>query len=896
MPRLRTRWLWLPVALSLAGAAAWLLRRSEDDPPPPPAHVVPAGATHALLVGCTEYPHLRTHLGDEAYEARVRLHGPANDVALLRTTLRDYLGVPDGQITTLVGWPADHAQRPTRANILGHLERLARETPRGGRVVFLFAGHGSQAPDQSRGDELDRLDELMLPADVERWDLGQGRVPGSITDDEVRTAFAALSARGVSTWALFDCCHAGTMVRGEQTRMRELPPSDLGVPSAQVERVPPSRPFLETGGGPLPGVAAFYAVQSNELAPEMTLPRSPWARGRQSHGLFTFLLSRTLMRFGGALSFRELSAHLRAAYAALPYPNVTPGAEGDLDLHVSGDAGAQGPNLILERSDDGWSLPAGSLRGLTAGTRLEAFRPGRLGDPEARLGTLTLESVTALASRCRPVDGDFVSDASDLPLRAPARVLTVAPGSTTIPLAIVDETGRTLTPEAFPPAVSWVFADPVLRARFPLVNAAQADWLLRVVPFDGTTRFGQPRLALEPAASMDLEAARSPRSSGREPVTGRGRECTSETLEDELAHLFRSASLRRAMRDDLAAPLPAGLEVEVDLHPHGQSEVGPLADDALVLPGDLVSVRLRNLSYADVDIGVLLVDAADVVQTVFPRRGESPRLTASDMDAHTLGPWPIGDDVFGREQLLVVAAPRKPGDPLLDLRFLGWQPLQAPTGAASVAGTRGSAQTASPAGEGAALVTRTWISRWGRPGIPTAYLTAAVALEPALTQQPEPGLRAPTFGDELRWHRAHVVPGEGRHADLLVLHGDGGSAALVDADGDAGLATKPVSTLAREAAENTLPTEATLLLLTSGARVAIYRRPISVDAETLVLLDADADGYAERRWVLVDGSWWSGRSWGPWLSTSHLGRDGVGVDGATRQRIALAWRLLAHRR
>ena len=54
-----------------------------------------------------------------------QLTGPQNDVRLMRDTLVKRFGVDRGRITELAGWPANTAQRPTRANILAALDRLA---------------------------------------------------------------------------------------------------------------------------------------------------------------------------------------------------------------------------------------------------------------------------------------------------------------------------------------------------------------------------------------------------------------------------------------------------------------------------------------------------------------------------------------------------------------------------------------------------------------------------------------------------------------------------------------------------------------------------------------------------------------------------------------------------
>lgn len=141
-----------------------------DDAVPLPLNVERQDSVYVLLVGCTEYPHLKE---------KWRLQGSENDVDLLHETFRDYLGVPEAHITVLKGLDA------TRDNILTALTRLADTVRKGDRVVFHFSGHGSKQIDTAEDrDELDEYDEILLPADVREYDGDKGAVPNCISDDE----------------------------------------------------------------------------------------------------------------------------------------------------------------------------------------------------------------------------------------------------------------------------------------------------------------------------------------------------------------------------------------------------------------------------------------------------------------------------------------------------------------------------------------------------------------------------------------------------------------------------------------------------------------------------------------------------------------------------------------
>lgn len=869
----------LLLALAIAmGAAGWwfFLRSDPDDAPPPPKRLLAATSTYALLVGCTEYPTLQSTMDAVSYEANVRLEGPENDVQLLRTTLRDYLGVPEAHITVLAGWPQQEAARPTKANILAHLARLSREVPKGGRVVFQFAGHGSQEPDQEQGDELDRLDELLLPADVEKWDRRIGAVPGSISDDELRAALSRLVEAGLSVWAILDCCHAGTAVRGSQVRMRELSPSVLGVPDAPVGRVAVPQSVLRDTAAPLSSVVAFYAVQSNQLAPEMVLPLSKTARHREPHGLLTFLLSRTLMRFGGALTFRELFRHVQAAYDALPYPGATPNAEGDLELIVSTETGAESRSLLLERDATGWSLDGGSLRGLTTGSIVEAFRPGGLGDPARRVGTLTVGSVGVLRSALLPVAGDFPTG-GDLPARLPGRLTHVAAGDVVVRLAVVDPEGRALPPEQHPAALRLVLAEPVMRARLPLVAPGDADWWLAVHPFDGTRADGADRLAL------------LPRRSG-----GVARETDADALEKELCWIFGSAAQRRIVDTALPPTLPTGVQASLAVERPGAADPVPFVPGSTLQPGDRFVLTVRNESYKDAYVLARYFDASDEVADL----GPAQVLTAADTGDVRLARGTLLDDVFGEVRLVVLAGEAKPGSAPPALGDVGCaSQVNRPQGVT----TRGPELVEGPLPGTASFA---WRIDWGKMGIPSIYNEGRTELvPPAVVGRAAGSGESALPGEGVRWTSARVVPGDGSRADLLLLWGDGGLGACVDADGDARMADRPTADLARDAAAGRLPVEVTVLLLASGERAARYRNPVSVEGTELVLLDtrgalpaAEAwhgDAQADRRWVLRDDTWNAGPAWGPWLSASHLGSAAGGLDATARGRVTAALRTLA---
>jgi hypothetical protein len=82
---------------------------------------------------------------------------------------------------------------------------LIEGTQPGDRVFFLYAGHGSQLPDDN-GDEGDGQDETVAPYDVNP-ETGSGEIRDDVFDEMI----AQLSGRRAVL--VFDSCHSGTISR-----------------------------------------------------------------------------------------------------------------------------------------------------------------------------------------------------------------------------------------------------------------------------------------------------------------------------------------------------------------------------------------------------------------------------------------------------------------------------------------------------------------------------------------------------------------------------------------------------------------------------------------------------------------------------------------------------------
>jgi hypothetical protein len=197
--------------------------------------------THrALIIGVSDYQLLpaRAEGGSGPFD----LEGPKNDVPRM-LKLAQQLGVSGTELRVLAngGTLPPGAKAPTRAAILEELQGLATRSGAGDQVLVYFSGHGAQSPDLE-GEEADGLDELMLPADIGKWQDDADMVENAISDDEFGAAIEAIRKRGAYVWVIVDSCHAGTALRGGPLT---LPPgfeskgvsaSALGVPSARLQK------------------------------------------------------------------------------------------------------------------------------------------------------------------------------------------------------------------------------------------------------------------------------------------------------------------------------------------------------------------------------------------------------------------------------------------------------------------------------------------------------------------------------------------------------------------------------------------------------------------------------------------------------------------------------------
>jgi hypothetical protein len=635
-----------------------------------------AGKVLAVLVGVSEYPTL---------DKRYQLEGPRNDVKRLRAVLQQR-GVAAQDLRVLADG-VDGAELPTRAAILGAWQQAAERARAGDVLVLYFAGHGSQQPADRRTpegrEEVDGLNEIILPRDVGPWANEKVAVANAIVDHELRHIVDAATAKGTFVWAIFDACHSATLVRSaadssSEVRYRQVAPGDLGIPARALDEAATrsSAPAPASSAPPVAasagGSAFFYAVQADQAAPEMLLPLGE--PGRTSHGLFSFTLARAL-ESGRPMSYRQLAQQVFSDYAAMNEARVTPLFSGSaLDRAVLDQPAPPVRQWALQR-DDGLSLRAGSLSDISVGT-VFAVVPGPLAAASEAIGFVRAESVESARTTLVPLAwaGKPVLDATAVPAGAHARLVK---SGVAYRLRVTVDAAACAARDC--PART---ALDRLRAAGTAGTGVEVEWLAPGTAADVTLRVLPDRVqVLAPSQQLRTDCARDgKRDCVPAPMLGLRVDpaARAEAVDGEIAALLhrigRATNLMRLAAAQPAAGFgSAGLELSLWLvKPGGAQPIGAERVPRL-RAGDVLELRLRNPGRIAVDATVLYTDANYGITALWPdASGVDNRLGPGDEHALRID---ITDESIGVERILTIAAEAQAKAERTDLSFLAQPPL-----------------------------------------------------------------------------------------------------------------------------------------------------------------------------------------------------------------------------
>lgn len=606
---------------------------------------------HALLIGASTYGNL---------DPQFWLKGPANDVRLVQTYLTTTAPVPfaPGNVRVLADG-IDGAQAPTLAAIRAAFADLSATVQPGDFVYVHFSGHGSQAPAADAEAELDGLDELFLPVDIGPWNDAIGAVQNALVDDEIGAMLDALTDKGADVWVVFDSCHSGTATRAapsgdDEVRVRQLPPEALGLSAdrmAEAESTsrgmddPRARPEAPVVAGIGKGsVVAFFAAQTNEVTPEKNMPKGK--PGRVPQGVFTWTLFEVLSEYPGA-TYGQVAQEVLRKYSTRRLALSTPLFEGDLDRVVF--AGEAAPRLAqwpATREGGDFTLPAGSLHGLTEGSRLVLLASAADGVDKA-LGEVTVLEAGTFTATAAAV-GDLPDE---LPRGLVARKvtsemdfsLTVAlPEPGTAPAAALDAAMAALA-DLSGPRVAFVEA------------GAEADLRLAVIP-------DSPRpdaLWVLPATGLAEDLSRTPSVSTADKTP----EVLAEVLGDTLGHMAKALNILK-MGDAVGGGNGPAVEVRLLTRTPENPTLAALDTGGVprLVPDDQLHVEVVNPTDGPVDVNVLYVGSDWSISHM-----HAARLQPGDRLRKGLR---ITDAAFGRDRMVVVVSPAKPQSAVENLAFL----------------------------------------------------------------------------------------------------------------------------------------------------------------------------------------------------------------------------------
>jgi hypothetical protein len=631
--------------------------RGVPEPPQPakPIPGAPASPRQALLVGVTKYDHL-----PEGHH----LSGPGNDVRLMRQFLQQrYQFAADG-IVSLTEEDGRPERRPTRANIEREFRRLAEGAHVGDQVVILLAGHGARQPADLDNREPDGIDEIFLPADVDRWQGFPEKVPHALVDKEIGKWLQAITSKKAYVWIIFDCCHSGTMARGIEVA-RELPPGLL-VPEEELDKARQRAAKREnTRGGPTEKPPAFvprepsdylvalYACRESETTPESPQPvESPTA---EYHGLLTYSLVDILTKSAASkapLTYRELVQRLQVRYAARPQGSPTPLVEGKAQgLVVLGTEQPQRPRLLLRRDRDVYTVNAGDLYGLTTGSVLAVYSPAGMDEEPKLLGHVRVVAIQPFEATVEPCGYGEAPRMKDLPPLCTCQPVAIDYGLRRFKMAVQVQEGQAAARGQLLKALK-----PLSDEKEGLVELVEdlqkAEWLV----------------CLDRGKVQLLEA-----SGNRVPFALPGPDSPDlgEALRHNLEKIFRARNLialSSRFEDQRYRSSPA-VDVEVEVLRHKEEkapgEVYPRPAGGWVFrPGDFISFRLKNRSASlPVDVTLLIIGSDFQIQPFYPKEGEVAKSLKPGESIDTPPPpGQIGSEPpFGPECLVVIAVPqRKP--------------------------------------------------------------------------------------------------------------------------------------------------------------------------------------------------------------------------------------------
>lgn len=277
----------------------------------------------ALLVGIGKYPEPGGWNGLSS----------ANDLEMMKNTLINQGFAPD-QILVLSD------EQATKTKILKAIQQEMLQKLKSGDIFYFhFSGHGQQSEDKNGDEQIDRLDECMVPYDSpKKFQPGVYEGENLITDDELGLAFENVRKKLGPTGhvvVVLDACHSGTGTRGfaqarGTTEIMASPDYLKKIQKVQLNKKESNKLQSESRGvleSQLAPMVSFFGASQNQLNYETTTEE-----GMQV-GSLSYAISKCLSNAPAGISYRGLFDKIRT-HMSVTAPLQQPQVEGELDMDV----------------------------------------------------------------------------------------------------------------------------------------------------------------------------------------------------------------------------------------------------------------------------------------------------------------------------------------------------------------------------------------------------------------------------------------------------------------------------------------------------------------------------------------------------------------------------------
>jgi hypothetical protein len=304
----------------------------------------------ALLIGINKYKYSDPKI--DFYN----LHGCLNDIHKMRNLLIGKFQFKPDDVKMLANEQATHD------GILNTIRSfLIDQTNPGDIVVIHFSGHGSQASDPSK---INQLDETIVPYDSRD---PQGKV-SDITGDELAKYVSELSAKTKFVTVILDSCHSGDLIgKGLQMgQARSIPPDRRKLPQgAQV-----ATKAVEGFRRPNTTFAFIAAARSDETAKEYTVQG-------QTYGALTYFFTQEVAPAAGLQTYQDVIGAIATDVVTI-YPDQHVNLAGiNKDSAIFSDTSVLAqPFVEVSSSQNGKvTLHAGAVHGVTVGSLYAIYAP-----------------------------------------------------------------------------------------------------------------------------------------------------------------------------------------------------------------------------------------------------------------------------------------------------------------------------------------------------------------------------------------------------------------------------------------------------------------------------------------------------------------------------------------